>query len=151
MDIEPDPPHITEHDLVELNRRALLRSTAVVRRIAVALVGAGTLVLVGWTWQVLRYQNVITDNSGNGFPFGFPFGVAGDVDLTGTQRIDLFVANLSGLAFAAIVAGLGAGIWLYCEVTTSRAEGSLAGWEVGDPIDDPVADAPLALDADPTA
>lgn len=69
-------PRTSQIDLDGLNRRALLRSGRVVRQAAKALLGIGVLLSVAWLWQLVRYQQLLTDSFGEGGP-GIELGWAG--------------------------------------------------------------------------
>jgi hypothetical protein len=104
----------------------------VARRGSIALLVLAGVLALAWVWQTLRYQGVITDAESEGFSLTF----VGE-DLTWRQRFDALALTMTLPAFAGIVAGLGLALRVGCDVATLRVGGSLTGWSVGDPVDDP--------------
>ncbi len=134
-------PVITEDDIEGLNRRAVTRVIDATRVASVVLMVVGGLLALGWIWQVLRTQGVVGDSGSDGFSIVF----VGE-DLNVKQRVDALATTFTPLAFAALVAGLGTGLRMYCDVATLRIGASLTGWEVGDRIEEDDDADPLDLD-----
>jgi hypothetical protein len=135
MDDDP-AARITEADMDGLNRRALLRSTYLVRQAAQVLFLVALLLVIAWLWSVVRYQQFLTDNFNGGL--GVDVGEVGFREIPLPQRIDAVATSLGTLAYAAIVAGIGLALRLYGEVVTLRDGGAnITPWELGDLIDDP--------------
>jgi hypothetical protein len=130
MDIEGSPT-ITDADIADLDRRAVLRTTTLLRRGAAVAVAVAGLLLLAWLWNLVRTQQLLSDS------FGDPFGVSdgASADIPWTQRVDGLVQSLSLLGFAAVVAGLGLMLRVYGEVTVLRQGGHLTPWSVGELIE----------------
>jgi len=127
-------PTITQDDLDALNRRGLLRTALLARRLAEVMLLVALLVAIAWGWQVVRYQQLLTDNRGDGF-LGVDVGAVGFTDIPWTERVDAFASSVGLLGHAALIAGVGLAIRLYAEVSTLRAGGRITAWDLGDEID----------------
>ena len=127
MDIAGSPT-ITEADVADLDQRALLRSTHLVRQGAQVAFAVAGLLVVAWLWNVVRYQQLVADRYGSGF---------GSTDIPWTERVDVFAGSLSQLGFVALVGGMGLALRVYGEVIAIGHGGKLTPWEVGQRIDDP--------------
>ncbi|MGQ0831723.1 MAG: hypothetical protein ACT4OV_08600 [Microthrixaceae bacterium] len=131
---DPSPSHISQADLDGLNRRALLRSSELVRRAGTGLLWIAAALATAWLWQLVRFQQILTDSVGTG-----GFGIDGP-NLSGiswTQRIDSIAASLGSLGVAAITAGVGVAVRLYAEVVALQQGADITPWQLGDEIDDP--------------
>jgi hypothetical protein len=125
---------ITQDDLDALNQRVLLRTAWLVRRLAEVVLLVALLVAIAWAWQVVRYQQLLTDNRVDGF-LGVEVGAVGFTDIPWTERVDVFAGSLGLLGSAALTAGIGLTIRLYAEAATLRAGGRITAWELGDAIE----------------
>lgn len=82
----------------------------------------------------MRYQQLLTDNRGDGF-LGVDVGAVEFTDIPWTERVDTFASSLGMLGTAAVTAGIGLAMRLYAEGATLRAGGRITAWELGDSID----------------
>jgi len=133
---DPSPSHISQADLDGLNRRALLRSGELVHRVGSGLIGIGVALAVGWLWQLVRFQQLLTDSFESG---GIGIDIGG-TDLRGiswTQRVDSIAQSLGSLGFAAVTVGVGLAVRLYSEVVTLQQGADITPWQLGDEIHDP--------------
>ncbi|MGH9275244.1 MAG: hypothetical protein ACRDZU_11415 [Acidimicrobiales bacterium] len=116
-----------------------MRSAHLVRQAAEALLLVGLLLALAWLWQVVRYQQLLTD-SGAGFINDIEVGSRGFTDIPLPQRIDALASSMGLLGYAAVTVGVALALRLYAEAATLRAGGHITPWELGDEIDDPEAE-----------
>lgn len=129
---DPSPSHISQADLNGLNRRALVRSGELVRQAGTGLIGIGVVLTAGWLWQLVRFQQLLTDSESGGIVMGGS-ALRG---ITLTQRIDSIAQSLGTLGFAAVTVGVGLAVRLYAEVVTLQQGADITPWQLGDEIHD---------------
>lgn len=103
-----------------------------VRQTSQGLLAVGLLLALGWLWNVVRYQQLLSDSFGSSF--GVEVGLG--ADLPWTQRVDAFVGSVPFLGHAAVVVGLALALRRYAETVTLRVGANLTPWEVGDRINE---------------
>jgi hypothetical protein len=128
---EPSP-FITDDDMTALNQREIVRTAQVVRRVAEVVIAIAGVLVVAWLWNLVRFQQLVSDSPGDG-GLGIDIGI---VDVTWTERVDIFMQSLGALGQAALVGGVGLALRLYGQVVTLRDGGAdITPWKVGDPIE----------------
>lgn len=130
--MEEPSPYITEADITGLNQRALLRSTRLVGQASQGLLAVGLLLALGWLWNVVRYQQLLSDSFEGGLGVEIGLGAG----LPWTQRVDGFAGSLPVLGYAAVVVGVALALRLYADAVTVREGANITPWKVGDLIED---------------
>lgn len=123
---------ISDDEIVELNRRAVERTSIIARYAGAALVAVGALGAIGWSWLAARAQLEYG-------PVGFGFVGSFDAPTPSVvQRVDLFANGLDGLMLSSVAVGLGVLLRLAGDYAQTRVGGSITGYRAGDAFDDDV-------------
>jgi hypothetical protein len=124
-----DPPVldiITADDIGLLNRAVVTRAAAFARIAGTAVIVVGAVGVVAWAWLTVRHQIRLS-------AVDVPFG-ASSTGLDLVDRVDIVVADVIFLLYAAFVVGVGVALRLAADYTVAGVGGSLTGFEPGDEL-----------------
>jgi hypothetical protein len=116
---------ISESEIIELNSRAVERSSIIGRYLGSALLVVGSIGAIGWAWLTVRSQL-------NYGPIGYGIGNLDVPSPSFTERIDVAANGLSMLLAASVAVGVGMLLRVASDYAQARVGGSITGYRAGD-------------------